>query len=63
MKLRNVTPGEPLTVMMENVLASRLGRLIREIAPTGGDDIDRGLALVTRLQEAGIDLIPNANFK
>lgn len=52
--------GEPLTAAMNNVLASRLGRVAREAGNQDridvGDSIDRGLILRRLLEEAGFEL-------
>jgi len=49
--------GEPLTELMDNVLASRLGKVFRAIQENGsggvGDSIDAGLILRRLLEEAG----------
>jgi hypothetical protein len=51
----------PLTSAMDNVLASRLGVVAREVGDPNhkgvGDSIDRGLILRRRLEEEGFYLI------
>lgn len=52
--------GKPLTSMMDNVLASRLGQVAREAGnpqhPGVGDSIDRGLILRRLLEEKGFEV-------
>ena len=48
--------GKPLTAMMDNVIAARMGRIVREIG-FKADDIDGGLVLLRLLNEAGLDLV------
>lgn len=45
----------PLTSMMDNVLASRLGQAARS-AQLGGDSIDHGLSLLRHLNEMGFEV-------
>jgi hypothetical protein len=47
----------PLTVMMDNVLASRMGHAARAAAASpGGDRIDTGLGLLRLLTDAGFEV-------
>ena len=52
--------GEILTAAMDNVLASRLGEVAREVGDPAhkgvGDSIDRGLILRRRLEEIGFEI-------
>ncbi len=51
---------KPLTSAMDNVLASKLGAIVREVGMQHeniGDSIDRGLILRRRLEEEGFGLI------
>ena len=51
---------EPLTPFMDNVLASRLGKVARAAGTSKrtdvGDDIDRGLILLRLLEDDGFSL-------
>ena len=49
---------KPLSSSMDNVIASRLGRIARQagVTDSAGDDIDRGLILLRLLGEAGLEL-------
>lgn len=50
--------GKPLTSMMDNVLASRLGSVaIKAMKGSAGDLIDRGLILRRILEEEGFEII------
>ena len=50
--------GKPLTAMMDNVIASRMGQIAREAAGrNAGDYIDTGLILLRLLNEAGLDVV------
>lgn len=52
--------GKPLTSTMDNVLASRLGRVLRKAQANGndgiGDSIDAGLILRRMLEEEGFEV-------
>lgn len=52
--------GKPLTSTMDNVLASRLGRVLRRAQANGsagiGDSIDAGLILRRLLEEEGFSV-------
>lgn len=50
--------GEPLTSMMDNVLAWRIGEAaIAAAKAPGGDYIDTGLILLRLLNEKGLDVL------
>jgi hypothetical protein len=53
--------GEPLTALMDNVLASRLGKVFYALQENGsngiGDSIDAGLILCHLLDQAGFNVI------
>lgn len=51
--------GEPLTAAMDNLDAWRLGEIPRKALddPHCGDYIDRGLILLSLLNEAGYDVL------
>lgn len=53
--------GSALNCGMPNTVAYRLGLIAREVgtldASKAGDEIDRGLILVRRLNEAGYDVV------
>jgi len=52
--------NKPLTVAMDNVHASRLGQIAKEVGTQSngiGDSIDRGLILRRRLEEEGFHLV------
>lgn len=49
--------GEPLTSMMDNVLASKMGRALGVAEKASyGDSIDRGLALRAALEDEGFEI-------
>ncbi len=47
-----------LNALSDNVLVYRVGRIAREVADdkTSGDEIDRGLLLIKRLDDAGFTI-------
>lgn len=50
--------GKPLTSMMDNVIASRMGQIALHVAKNpGGDTIDTGLFLLHLLNGAGLDVV------
>ncbi|MBN46337.1 MAG: hypothetical protein CMH23_07670 [Methylophaga sp.] len=53
--------GKPLTAMMDNVLASRMGHVFKKIQQNGhagvGDSIDAGLILRRMLEEEGFHVV------
>jgi hypothetical protein len=52
---------KPLTSMMDNVIASRMGSIAyATVANPGGDSIDTGLILLRLLNEAGLDVVKRA---
>lgn len=52
---------KPLTSMMDNVIASRMGAIVHAVAAKpGGDHIDTGLYLLHLLNEAGLDVVKRA---
>ena len=53
---------KPLTSMMDNVLAWRMGEAAREtMKAPGGEAIDTGLILLRLLNEAGFDVVTRPN--
>lgn len=66
MKKKNTAPPHPsaLDCGMTSQVAYRLGLIAYEVGTLdnskAGDEIDRGLILVRRLQESGYSVVPNA---
>ena len=66
MKKKNTAPPHEsaLDCGMPNQVAYRLGLIAYEVGTLSnakaGDEIDRGLILVRRLQESGYSVVPNA---
>ncbi len=55
MKRNWMNSDGPLTTMMDNVLAYRMGQAARKAQP-GGDGIDFGLSLLTELNRMGFEV-------
>lgn len=55
MKRNWMNSDGPLTSMMDNVLASRMGQAARS-AKQGGDSIDHGLSLLHELKRMGFNV-------
>jgi len=56
--------GEPFDAAIPNVTASIMGKIARETAKeNAGDSIDRGLKLLRKLNEAGLNVSFNSERK